>query len=154
MIMDEVLDFVGEETFDWSPSSAEKLAWRLGLKLAATKGTRTTWRKGGTSLSAYRDGDALRKVEITFWVREPNEDEAQYRADLSALQAEYARRLDQAQRRLGKAVFEGTLDDAGAPADEDFVRMALWPQPWGRLMLKMLHEDRDVPLRVSLGLEK
>ena len=152
--MDEVFDFLAEGAFDWSPSSVEKLAARLDLKLAATKGTRTTWRKGGTSLSAYREGETLRRAEITFWVREPDEDETRYRADLSAMQTEYSRRLDQAQRRLGKAVFEGGPDDPGAPPDEDAVRMALWPQSWGRLMLKMLHEDRDIPLRVSLVLAR
>jgi hypothetical protein len=152
--METILDLLARNGFDWSVATVERLVAALGLKPASSKGRRTTWRDGQRSLSIYKSGDDIESVEVTLWARDADENDVRFNADSLEWRKEYDRLLAVAIAHLRPPSFEGRVNDVGFPDDQDAVRLALWPQPWGRLMLKLLQEGREIPLRVAVTLAR
>jgi hypothetical protein len=105
-------------------------------------------------MSVYHDGDDVEFIEITL--------EVVSNLHLLSL-SEYEDTKDRFYQKFEDAVAEATgvltppvFNDGAAagefPEDQDAEWLALWNHPCGRLMVELKHEDKEVPLRLSIVL--
>ena len=74
----------------------------------------------------------------------------EYERKLDEYRQEYEDAVIAAQQVLGPPVFNGVVDDEGFPDDQDSLLLALWQLSNARLMIQQKHEDKELPIRLSV----
>jgi hypothetical protein len=137
----------------WNADEWRELAGRLGLREVNSVLTRRSYQTPEKeTLSAYFDGDRLEFVEITLDIFKglENLSESEQAEKISEFLVKFNLAVDSAVAILGKPLFRGGPRDEGFPDDQDAIRLALWLISGGRFMIEEKHEDKELPIRVSI----
>lgn len=149
-----LIEWLDVQGFGWKPADVDLLAGALGMKFEGAQEGRRAFSAGDARLVEYSTAAGLKRVEVVYWCRDAPEEDKAYRREVKAFQKEYRQALERISESVTKPEFEGTVDDEGFPSGQDAVRLALWQRFWGRLILKSQHEGREIPLRVTVVLER
>ena len=140
-------------TWTWSKAGAEQVIASLGARMVQGVPGRSTYETPeGPRLSLYSEGNLAEFLEITLEAfQDPHllsEVEHEHKANefLQKFQAAVAIGT----RILGPPVFNDGVGRDGFPEDQDAVRLALWPSGNSRLMIEQKHEDKELPIRLSI----
>ena len=149
-----LVEWLAAHPFNWKDANVEGLAAAAGFVRSERTEHRTSFVKDGLFLVAYHPDGDIGWVDVELWNHAAPEDEKAYHRVEKAIEREYRDALLEMGTAAGPAAFEGTLDDAGFPEDQDAVRLAQWNKAWGRLLLKSQHEGREMPLTLVVTLAR
>jgi hypothetical protein len=137
----------------WDVEGWRELAGRLGLRESDSVRTRISYRTPeNETLSAYFDGNRLEFVEVTLDIfRDPEQlSESEHAQKMAEFRGKFNLAVESAMEVLGEPLLRGGPEDEGFPDDQDAIRLALWLIPGGRFMIEQKHEDKELPIRVSI----
>jgi hypothetical protein len=107
---------------------------------------------GAPEARVRSEGGALRSVEFVAAARRDphllSEDELD--AVRTAYEGLFAAAVVVAAPLLGRPAFAGGAGEAGFPADRWAELAAVWPQPAGRILVELRHDDRELPVELRL----
>ena len=149
-----LLTWLRSHPFAFLPAQADALVAALGLVPDSAKLNRRSFKGADGLLSVYLEGHSVDWIDLTLWSRDPGGPKQVYRKSLEELFERYQRALALVEKREGAPLFEGESGDDGFPEDQSAIRLACWTQPWGRLVLKCEHDGMDVPLLLTLTLDR
>ena len=139
----------------WDEPSWRAAAQQLGLRESrAVRGRISYLSPENETLSAYFDGDRLEFVEVTLDLfRDPELlSEEGYTEKIAEFREKFEELVGLTTALLGDPVFCGPSSAEEFPEDQDALRLALWPVREARLMIEQKHEDKELPIRVSVVL--
>ena len=137
----------------WDEAGWKAAVQQLGLRESKSVPGRVSYLSPeNETLSAYFDGSRLEFVEVTVDLfRDPELlAEAAYRQKIAEFRDKFEGLVGLTAAILGAPAFAGPPSDEGFPDDQDALRLALWSVPDGRLMIEQKHEDKELPIRVSV----
>lgn len=142
-------------TWSWTLDGTDSLASALHCRLRDERAERRTYEvPDGVTMSVYHDGNVVEFVEITLDVISnihllPPSD---YEDTKDKFFKKFEDTVAQVTKILGPAAFNDGAAAAEFPSDQDAEWLALWNHPCGRIMLEQKHEDKELPLRLSIVL--
>lgn len=108
----------------------------------------------GATMSVYHDGNVVEFIEITLDVI--SNLHLLSASDYEDTKDKFFQKFEDAVAKvttvLGPPAFNDGAAAAEFPSDQDAEWLALWHHPCGRIMLEQKHEDKELPLRLSIVL--
>jgi hypothetical protein len=139
--------------WQWDAEGWRELVGRLGLREINSVRSRISYRTPEDEiLSAYFDGNRLEFAEVTLDIFKDLEQlsESERAQKMAEFHSKFNFAVDSAMEVLGGPLLRGGPEDEDFPDDQDAIMLALWRIPGGRFMIEQKHEDKELPIRVSI----
>ena len=139
--------------WSWSLVGLKTELIKLGAVLeSVVEGRQTFLLPEGLDLTIYHENDLVMFVEIDVKVfLNPHLlSDCEYEDKVDEFFEFYESAVTEAEKILGKPVFNDGSARDGFPEDQDAVWLALWELDNSRLMIQQKHEDKELPFRLTL----
>jgi hypothetical protein len=139
--------------WQWSKDAWEQAVARLGLVETSRINDRASYKTPeGDTLSAYFTESHLELVELTLERYDDPEvlSRDEYLKVIRDFTIKFQAVVNEVASFLAQPAFLGGPNDVGYPDDQDALRVAIWQITNARLMVALKHEDKELPIRLSV----
>jgi hypothetical protein len=144
-----------ETVCSWKRTDLENLPGKLNMTLIQTTPNRSTFKLGtDNTCSLYFSGDDLLSIECTVIVfLDPDQlSSSELRKKYKEFINNYKELVSGIKKKYGTPSFEGNYGDPGFPEGRTGINLAQWSLEKGIGTIQFKHEDKELPLRLCIGL--
>jgi hypothetical protein len=150
-----ILRQLKDASWKWRTGEVRALIMSLGATPTDQVPERSSFNlKGFVDVSLYWNGDSAEFIEMTLESFEETRslDPDAYEEKVDEFFAKYEAVVTEVEKVLGPPEFNDGGSADGFPDDQEAVWLALWRWRHARLMVEQKHEDRELPMRVTIVL--